>query len=94
VVAQQHRLPPAADLVAFAYVTIMNQYVGFFAWNAALAMGGVAKVSQIQLLQSFLTLGIAANLNSEPGGIDTWATAIIVVLIVLVGRRIKVQRSL
>lgn len=78
---------------AFAYVTIMSQYVGFFAWNAGLAMGGVARVSQVQLLQSFLTLAIAATLNFERVGWDTWATAIIVVLIVLVGRRLKVRRS-
>lgn len=79
--------------IAFAYVTIMSQYVGFFAWNAGLALGGVARVSQVQLLQSFLTLAIAATLNSERVGWDTWATAIIVVLIVLVGRRLKVRRS-
>jgi drug/metabolite transporter (DMT)-like permease len=76
---------------AFAYVTVMSQYVGFFAWNAGLAIGGVARVSQVQLLQSFFTLGIAAILNSERVGLETWATAITVVLIVLVSRRLKVR---
>ncbi|MGL4239917.1 MAG: DMT family transporter, partial [Beijerinckiaceae bacterium] len=36
--------------IGFAYVAVMSQYVGFFAWNAGLAMGGVARVSQTQLL--------------------------------------------
>lgn len=79
--------------LAFVYVTVMSQYVGFFAWNAGLAMGGVARVSQVQLLQSFLTLAIAAILNSERVSSGTWATAIVVVLIVLVSRRLKVRRS-
>jgi drug/metabolite transporter (DMT)-like permease len=79
--------------LAFAYVTIMSQYVGFFAWNAGLALSGVARVSQIQLLQSFLTLAIAAILNSERVGPSTWATAIVVVAIVLIGRRLKVRSS-
>jgi len=78
---------------AFAYVTIMSQYIGFFAWNAGLARGGVARVSQVQLLQSFLTLAVAAILNSERVDPGTWATAIIVVLIVLAGRRLRVRRS-
>ena len=34
----------------------MSQYLGFFAWNAGLAIGGIAHVSQVQLLQTFVTL--------------------------------------
>jgi drug/metabolite transporter (DMT)-like permease len=56
----------------FAYTAVMSQYVGFFAWNAGLAMGGVAKVSQVQLLQQFVTLGISAVFLGERIEPVTW----------------------
>ncbi|MEH2562605.1 DMT family transporter [Bradyrhizobium sp. AZCC 2289] len=47
------------------YVAIFSQWIGFFAWNAGMAMGGIARVSQIQLLQPFITFVLAAFLNGE-----------------------------
>jgi drug/metabolite transporter (DMT)-like permease len=47
------------------YVAIFSQWVGFFAWNAGLAMGGIARVSQIQLLQPFVIFALAAYFNGE-----------------------------
>jgi drug/metabolite transporter (DMT)-like permease len=80
---------PAASWWAFVYVAIMSQYLAFFAWNAGLALGGVARVSQVQLLQVFVTLGIAAVLNREQVDLVTWAVAALVVVIVLVGARAR-----
>ena len=48
-----------------AYVTLFSQWIGFFAWNAGLAMGGIARVSQVQLLQPFVTFALAAFFNGE-----------------------------
>jgi drug/metabolite transporter (DMT)-like permease len=31
-------------------------YLGFFAWYAGLAMGGIARVSQVQLMQPLLSV--------------------------------------
>jgi drug/metabolite transporter (DMT)-like permease len=70
----------------FAYVAVMSQYVGFFAWNAGLAMGGVARVSQTQLLQTFLTLAVAAAILGERIDAVTGLFAIAVVGVVLAGR--------
>jgi drug/metabolite transporter (DMT)-like permease len=42
--------------ICFAYLALMSQLAGFFAWNRGLALGGVAKVGQVQLLQTFMTL--------------------------------------
>src|SRR5580765_4823496 len=47
------------------YVALFSQWIGFFAWNAGLAMGGIARVSQIQLLQPFVTFALAAVFNDE-----------------------------
>ena len=84
---------PARCWIAFAYVTVMSQYVGFFAWNAGLALGGVTRVSQVQLLQTFVTLLIAAALNGERVDALTWAVAVLVVALVVIGRRSRIRRA-
>ena len=40
----------------FLYVSLFSMWLGFFAWYRALAIGGTVRVSQIQLLQPFLSL--------------------------------------
>ncbi|HEY8380725.1 MAG TPA: DMT family transporter [Microvirga sp.] len=83
---------PAWSWAGFAYVTLMSQYLGFFAWNAGLALGGIARVSQVQLLQTFITLVIAAALNREPIQPTTWFVAAAVVLLVLAARKASIRR--
>jgi drug/metabolite transporter (DMT)-like permease len=51
--------------LALLYVALFSQWIGFFAWNAGLAMGGIARVSQVQLLQPFVTFALAAIFNGE-----------------------------
>ncbi|QFU17147.1 DMT family transporter [Microvirga thermotolerans] len=77
---------PLWNWIGFAYVALMSQYLGFFAWNAGLALGGIALVSQVQLLQTFVTLLIAAGLNGERVGLSAWLVAGAVVLLVLLAR--------
>lgn len=76
---------------AFVYITVMSQYVGFFAWNAGLKLGGVARVSQVQLLQSFVTLAVAALILAEPVEPTTILFAIAVVAVVALGRQAPVR---
>ena len=65
-------LPPNLDQVALKpwlavlYVALFPQWIGFFAWNAGLAMGGIARVSQMQLLQPFVTFALASIFIGEP----------------------------
>jgi drug/metabolite transporter (DMT)-like permease len=51
--------------LALLYVAIFSQWIGFFAWNAGLAIGGIARVSQVQLLQPFVTFTLASLFNGE-----------------------------
>ncbi len=51
--------------LALLYVAVFSQWIGFFAWNAGMAMGGIARVSQVQLLQPFVTFVLAALFNGE-----------------------------
>jgi len=81
--------PLVADARAwsgFAYVTLVSQLAGFFAWYNGLALGGVGSVSQVQLLQVFFTFGFAAALFGEHVGNAAWACALAVAATILVGR--------
>jgi drug/metabolite transporter (DMT)-like permease len=78
---------PPLSMLGFVYITVMSQYVGFFFWNAGLAMGGVARVGQVQLLQTFVTLAIAALLVGERVEPLAWVVAGLVLLTILGARR-------
>lgn len=84
---------PAWSWISFGYVALMSQYLGFFAWNAGLALGGIAHVSQVQLLQTFITLLIASLLNDERIGPLAWFVAAAVLVLVIAANKAKVRRS-
>lgn len=76
----------------FAYVTVISMFLGFFAWYAALARGGVAKVGQIQLAQPVLTLVWSAVLLHEQVGWTTVAAAAAVLTCVIWTQRSRSSR--
>jgi drug/metabolite transporter (DMT)-like permease len=49
-----------------AYVSVFSMLIGFVFWYRGLALGGIAGVGQLQLLQPFLGLGLAGLLLGEP----------------------------
>lgn len=51
---------------SLAYVSIFSMLVGFIFWYRGLALGGIAGVGQLQLLQPFFGLMLAAVLLHEP----------------------------
>jgi drug/metabolite transporter (DMT)-like permease len=81
---------PGAALWSFLYLSLMSQFIGFFAWNKGLALGGVARVGQVQLLQTFMTLGFAALINREALTARTLGFAVVVALCVWFGRKARV----
>lgn len=82
-----------AELAAFAYLSLCSMFLGFFAWNVGLAIGGIARVSQVQLLQPFVTIAISAALIGEHISLETLAFAALVVGVVAVGRKARVEGS-
>jgi drug/metabolite transporter (DMT)-like permease len=53
----KHGLKAApSSWTGFGYASIVSMFIAFFAWYRGLAAGGVARISQIQLLQPFLAL--------------------------------------
>jgi drug/metabolite transporter (DMT)-like permease len=81
---------PLESWLGFIYVTVISQFLGFFPWYHGLALGGIAKVSQIQLLQPFLTIVASAFLLGESGDILTWIVAVLVVGVVAIGKTARV----
>jgi drug/metabolite transporter (DMT)-like permease len=76
-----------AQMAALAYLSFGSMFIGFFAWNAGLALGGIARVGQVQLLQCFVTLAISALLLGETVTWQTVGFALAVVAIVALGRK-------
>ena len=77
--------------LAFLYLAMISQLIAFFLWNTGLALGGVARVSQTQLMQPFITIVAAFFLLGEKIEAVTIAFAIAVAVVVLMGRRAKIH---
>lgn len=56
---------PMSSWSGFVYLALFSQLFGFFFWYKGLAMGGIARASQLQLLQPFATLLFAWWLLAE-----------------------------
>jgi drug/metabolite transporter (DMT)-like permease len=78
----------ASAWAALAYVGVFSMWLGFFAWYRGLAMGGALRVSQLQLLQPFLSILAAVPLLGEPLERVTLGFALAVVATVVAGRKL------
>src|SRR5712671_2753215 len=79
--------------LALLYVAVFAQWIAFFAWNAGMAMGGIARVSQVQLLQPFITFALAALFNDETITPQILLFAAAVVATVAIGTRTRVRQT-
>ncbi len=78
---------------AFAYLALVSQLFGFFAWYRGMALAGIARVSQLQLLQLFLTIGFAAVFLGDTLGLDVLIFGAAVSVTVWLSSRQKQARS-
>ncbi|MCS5553093.1 MAG: DMT family transporter [SAR324 cluster bacterium] len=81
---------PLNVLLSFLYLALVSQLFGFFLWNKGLALGGIARVSQTQLIQPFVTLLASAFLINETVSLQTILFAVLVVCIVAIGKKMPV----
>jgi drug/metabolite transporter (DMT)-like permease len=92
-------LPPSFAKVSFsawaglAYVSIFSMLIGFVFWYRGLAQGGIAAVGQLQLLQPFFGLALAATLLHEQVSIGMIGTTVCVILCVAGSRKFATQRQ-
>jgi drug/metabolite transporter (DMT)-like permease len=73
--------PDAASTswIGLAYVSLFSMLIGFIFWYRGLALGGIAAVGQLQLLQPFFSLALAAVLLHEKVSLSMFAVTLAVV---------------
>ncbi|UKA60333.1 DMT family transporter [Arthrobacter sp. FW306-2-2C-D06B] len=86
--------PPSASPVqwaAFAYLGVVSMFFGFFAWYRGLAIGPMAKVSQVQLIQPVLSICWAGLLLGESLGWTTIVGGLAVIVCAGVAVRVRLN---
>jgi drug/metabolite transporter (DMT)-like permease len=86
----------SADAIAwtsFVYLSLFPMFLGFFFWYEGLAIGGIARVSQVQLIQPFCTLLAASILLGDPLTWINMVFAFLVVSTVVLSKQMLVRRS-
>jgi len=85
-----HPVAPAAWW-AFGYVAVFSMWLGFFAWYRGLALGGTVRVSQVQLVQPFISMLFAVPLLGETLDALTLGFALAVIATVFIGKKMPVH---
>lgn len=73
--------------LGLAYVSLFSMLIGFVFWYRGLAMGGIAAVGQLQLLQPFMALGLASLLLGEEVSATMLGVTLAAVLCVVGARK-------
>ncbi|HEY0820588.1 MAG TPA: DMT family transporter [Rhizobacter sp.] len=89
--AWPHQPASLAAWGGFAYVTLFSMWIGFFAWYRALALGGTVRVSQVQLVQPFLSLLFAVPILGERLDAMTLLFSLAVIATVFIGKKMPVN---
>ncbi len=79
--------------IAFLYLAFFSMYIGFFFWYEGLTIGGVARVSQVQLIQPFITMTVASFLLGDELTVLNLVFATLVVLTVMIGKKMLIIKS-
>jgi drug/metabolite transporter (DMT)-like permease len=79
--------------LGLGYASVFSMWLGFFAWYRALALGGLVRVSQVQLVQPFLALLFAVPVLGERLDPLTVVFSLAVIAVVFVGRRMPVRKE-
>ena len=77
----------------FIYTGLFSMWLGFFAWYRGLALGGTVRVSQVQLVQPFLSMLFAVPLLGETLDALTLAFGLAVIAVVFVGKKMPVHHA-
>ena len=78
--------------IAFLYLALFSMYIGFFFWYEGLLIGGVARVSQVQLLQPFCTLIAASLFLGDELTMMNMIFATLVVSSVMIGKKMLIVK--
>ncbi len=75
---------------SFGYLAVFSMWLGFFAWYRGLALGGTVRISQVQLVQPFLSMLFAVPLLGEQLDAVTVGFGVAVIATVFVGKKMPV----
>ena len=75
---------------SLAYVSLFSMLIGFVFWYKGLAQGGIAAVGQLQLLQPFMGLALAAVLLNEPVNVAMVLVTVVAVMCVAGAKKFAV----
>jgi len=78
---------------SFLYLALVSQLFAFFVWYKGLALGGIARVSQTQLLQPFITLFASVLFLGEVIDIETIIFVILIVSCVWIGKQMPIRQK-
>jgi drug/metabolite transporter (DMT)-like permease len=84
---------PLDAWIGFVYLALASQLFGFFLWYKGLVLGGIARVSQTQLLQPFLSIIAAIILLDEQVDLTTYLFALAVVVVIAVTRKMQIKEK-
>ena len=89
--------PKFSDITAtawtgFLYAALVSQFLAFLPWFRGLALGGIARVGQTQLIQPFITILFSALLLGETVDMMTIGFAVAVFGVVATGRAFSIKR--
>ncbi|MFA1712922.1 DMT family transporter [Peribacillus frigoritolerans] len=84
---------PIHAWISFIYLAVVSQFLAYVAWYSGMAMGGIARVSQIQYLQPFLMIVFATVFLDESITFFTIVIAVIVVFSVIIGKNAPVLKN-
>jgi len=79
--------------LGFLYASLFSQWIGFFAWYKGLEMGGVVRVSQIQLLMPFLTFAFSIILLGETLDFLSIVFSLAIVSLIYFSRKMTVVKE-
>ncbi|GMA32942.1 membrane protein [Litorihabitans aurantiacus] len=90
-----HEAPVAGPQAwaAFAYLAAVSMFLGFFAWYRGLAIGPMAQVSQVQLVQPVLSFAWAGLILHEHIGWPTALGGLVVVVLAGASVRTRLRRA-
>ncbi|MHA4807371.1 DMT family transporter [Flavitalea flava] len=80
--------------IGLAYVSLFSMLIGFIFWYRGLAQGGIAAVGQLQLLQPFFGLTLAATILHEKVSMGMLSITVGVILCVAGSRKFGSSRRI
>lgn len=77
--------------IAFAYLAVISQFLGFFAWYRGLAIGPISRVSQTQLVQPVLSIIWATLILGERLDLVVGVGAVVVLICAALAVRARIS---